>query len=380
MLNIYQRVFPVLVALLFAGVLQAHDVNSLYSEFEQDGDSWTLNILFDAALAVPEIREDRDRPQPPRDWLYDRTEQEHQAMQQEAVQYITRLLSVSYGNEACRYEVVFPEFEQVSPDFPQLLSGGAYFTAEVKGVLPKAGFISETKDFDIAVNKGDFPDLLIRYVHGENPEWGDEYCTIEPEGEAIVFKTARKGNVFSLVKIGFFHVIPDGLDHILFIVALFFAVRKLRVLLLQSLVFTVAHSCTLALCVSGALGYQHWPAQITSLIEPLIAFSIIYLALENIFRRKRIKSRLVVIFLFGLIHGLGFASSLGSYLKFSGDWFLPLMLANLGIELAQVCVLVSMWCLTIWLAKSEFHYSRVSKCGSLAIALCASWMFFQRIF
>ncbi|MDP5361384.1 MAG: HupE/UreJ family protein, partial [Paracoccaceae bacterium] len=109
------------------------------------------------------------------------------------------------------------------------------------------------------------------------------------------------------IPVGFDHIVPKGLDHILFVLGLFFLSTRLRPLLLQVSLFTLAHTITLAL---AGLGYVSVPG---SIVEPLIAASIVFVAVENIWARGISRWRPFVIFGFGLLHGLGFASVLGEF-------------------------------------------------------------------
>ncbi|MDA0963181.1 MAG: HupE/UreJ family protein, partial [Proteobacteria bacterium] len=109
------------------------------------------------------------------------------------------------------------------------------------------------------------------------------------------------------IPVGFDHILPKGLDHILFVLGLFFLSTRLRPLIWQVSAFTLAHTVTLAL---GALGYVNIPG---SIVEPLIAASIVYVAVENLFSDGLSRWRPLVIFGFGLLHGLGFASVLGEF-------------------------------------------------------------------
>uniref|UniRef100_UPI0035661A0A HupE/UreJ family protein n=1 Tax=Loktanella salsilacus TaxID=195913 RepID=UPI0035661A0A len=112
---------------------------------------------------------------------------------------------------------------------------------------------------------------------------------------------------FSYVPTGFDHIVSLGVDHILFVLGLFFLSSALKPLLWQVSAFTLAHTITLAL---AALGYVTVPA---SIVEPLIALSIAYVAVENIFLRRLSPWRPFIIFGFGLLHGLGFASVLAQF-------------------------------------------------------------------
>lgn len=147
----------------------------------------------------------------------------------------------------------------------------------------------------------------------------------------------------SYIPVGFDHILPQGLDHILFVLGLFFLSTHLRPLVWQVSAFTLAHTVTLAL---GALGLVNVPG---SIVEPLIALSIVYVAVENIFARGLNRWRPAIIFGFGLLHGLGFASVLGEF-GLPEDQFVPALIGfNVGVEVGQLTV-IAMAFVLLWLA------------------------------
>ncbi|MEM8656305.1 MAG: HupE/UreJ family protein [Pseudomonadota bacterium] len=135
------------------------------------------------------------------------------------------------------------------------------------------------------------------------------------------------------IPVGFDHILPKGLDHILFVLGLFFLSTRLGPLLWQVTAFTLAHTVTLAL---GALGLVNIPG---SIVEPLIAASIVYVAVENIFARGLNRWRPMIVFGFGLLHGLGFASVLGDFGLPEGQFIPALIGFNIGVELGQLTVI-----------------------------------------
>lgn len=142
--------------------------------------------------------------------------------------------------------------------------------------------------------------------------------------------------------LGLQHIVPLGLDHVLFVLGLFFVGGGARHLLLLVSCFTVAHTLTLA---ASTLGVIALPA---SLVEPLIAASIVYVGVEglldtsaNAFTRRRKRIRYGVVFAFGLLHGLGFASVLSEIGLPDGRFLLALLSFNLGVEIGQLLVLAS---------------------------------------
>ena len=139
-------------------------------------------------------------------------------------------------------------------------------------------------------------------------------------------------NLAAFVEFGFRHIIPDGPDHMLFVVALFLNARGWVSLLIQVTTFTVAHTITLGLAATGIV---EAPA---SIVEPMIALSIAVLAIEAIFFKKANVWRLPVIFAFGLFHGLGFGSLMKAYLE-SGDLWVGLAGITIGVEAGHLSVL-----------------------------------------
>ena len=107
------------------------------------------------------------------------------------------------------------------------------------------------------------------------------------------------------VRIGFAHILPMGTDHILFVLVLFLSSLRVRPLLFQISAFTIAHTATLGLAASGVI------TPLPSIIEPLIALTIAWAALENIVFEETQAWRPLLVFGFGLIHGMGFAGAFG---------------------------------------------------------------------
>ncbi len=134
------------------------------------------------------------------------------------------------------------------------------------------------------------------------------------------------------LQLGFLHILPKGLDHILFVLSLFLASTRVRPLLIQITTFTIAHTITLALAASGLVTA---PAGI---VEPLIALSIAFVAIENIFFKEMTRWRPLVVFGFGLFHGLGFAGVLAE-LGLPQDQFAAALVSfNVGVEAGQLTV------------------------------------------
>jgi hypothetical protein len=165
--------------------------------------------------------------------------------------------------------------------------------------------------------------------------------------------------------LGFTHILPKGLDHILFVVGLFLLGTRWRPLLLQVTLFTIAHSVTLGLSMLGVVSLP------STIVEPLIAFSIAYVAVENLFTTELSPWRGALVFLFGLLHGLGFAGVLGELGMPRGQFGLALVAFNVGVELGQLSVIALASLAVGWwrLSRLELYRRWVVVPVSLAIAL-----------
>ena len=177
----------------------------------------------------------------------------------------------------------------------------------------------------------------------------------------------------SYVPVGFDHIVPKGLDHILFVLGLFFLSTRLRTLLSQVSLFTLAHTVTLVL---GATGLLVVPGTI---VEPIIAASIVFVAVENITSDKLSRWRPAVVFTFGLLHGLGFAAALKNFGLPKDGFFAALIGFNIGVELGQIFVIGMAFLLVgLWFRNKPWYRSRIAVPGSAIIALVGAFWFVQR--
>ncbi|MGH1366009.1 MAG: HupE/UreJ family protein [Calditrichia bacterium] len=176
------------------------------------------------------------------------------------------------------------------------------------------------------------------------------------------------------IRAGIEHIIPKGLDHILFVLGLFFSSLILRSLLWQVTAFTLAHTITLAL---AALGFIQIPADI---VEPLIALSIVWIAVENCVFEQTNKWRPFIVFGFGLLHGLGFAAVLSAYGLPKGSFVPSLLAFNIGVELGQLLVLLIAAALVWFIRHKSWYRQRIQIPASLMIALVGIFWFIERVF
>lgn len=175
--------------------------------------------------------------------------------------------------------------------------------------------------------------------------------------------------------LGYKHILPLGFDHILFILSLFLLSPKLKPVLWQATAFTVAHSVTLGLAMYHVITP---PAKI---VEPVIALSILYVALENIFSPKLKTSRIGIVFLFGLVHGMGFAGALGQLGLPKNSYLISLIMFNVGVELGQLTVILTAYFMLARYFGDKPYYRKYTVIPlSIIIAMVAAYWTVQRLF
>jgi hypothetical protein len=175
------------------------------------------------------------------------------------------------------------------------------------------------------------------------------------------------------LRLGFHHIVPEGADHILFVLGLFFLGITWRKLLSQTTVFTIAHATTLFLSTYGIFSLP------SRYVEPAIALSISWIAIENVFKPRLGPSRLVLVFGFGLVHGLGFASSLSDIPFPKHDFLFALLGFNFGVDLGQLFVMAVAFLLVGWFRHKPWFRQRIAIPASLLIAAIGLVWAIQRI-
>lgn len=188
-------------------------------------------------------------------------------------------------------------------------------------------------------------------------------------------KLSRTEIFGTYLQLGFTHIIPLGFDHILFIISLYILEPRLKPVLLQATAFTVAHSITLGMAMYGLIQPP------TEVIEPIIALSILFVAIENIITDRLNPWRVAIVFGFGLVHGMGFASALTGLGLPAKDYFGSLICFNVGVELGQVAVILLAWALVgRWAANRGWYKQRVVVPVSIVIGLVAAYWTVERVF
>ncbi|WP_018968632.1 HupE/UreJ family protein [Rubritalea marina] len=358
----------------------AHVVEQLFLDFQADAERWEIELRFDAGYALPEMRANQQALQPKYEWLEAQSPAALERLKQETEKYIRECLSFGWETNPDQPPLVqpfstkYPAWATTPPTFEQRFTdvGYAYYSVILKGVLP-----DEPGGLILSIADGDHPDFVLGYdLMGE-----DRVLTTFPGQSILIWNHEAsvppiQDSFYHFVLYGFRHVIPDGLDHVLFIAALCFIALQWRPLLAQSLIFTLGHSITLALVI---IDWIPAPNAITGpWIEACIAATICYVAIENLRSTKVQLHRLLTVFLFGLIHGLGFASVLSAGIRNSNSVVLPLIAANLGVELGQVAVIASIF-LLCFAIRNRTAYLWLRKGASLAIAAISGYWLIERV-
>ena len=188
---------------------------------------------------------------------------------------------------------------------------------------------------------------------------------IKPTGDVI----------FYYLKLGFLHIMPYGYDHLLFILSLFLLSTRLKTILLQATFFTIAHTVTLILTACG------YVVALPSIVEPLISASIVFVAIENLYIKEIKPFHYIIVFAFGLVHGMGFAGALAEAGLPRNSFYTSLLSFNVGVELGQVAFILLIWFGVGQFVRHQVWYKqRFVYPLSIAIALVAAWWTIQRIF
>jgi HupE / UreJ protein len=247
----------------------------------------------------------------------------------------------------------------------------------LSGTLPSG---ASRLRWSTALVAGSYP-LAVRDEGLETPATDDafEWLTGSEESRSYAIDSPHMSSqvrrFFRSIRIGFTHIVPKGLDHILFVLGLFLLATRTRTVLAQVTAFTVAHSITLGLSLYGLVRLP------STIVEPLIALSIVYVAFENIFTSTLTPWRLALVFAFGLLHGLGFAEALMALDLPRAEFLSTLVAFNLGVEAGQLSViLVAALALVAMRVPSADYRRLVVRPASIAIAMVGAFWMVERLF
>ena len=286
-------------------------------------------------------------------------------------QLFKRRVRVRFDGEPARFQVSFPDHGTPRADkseIPTVLGLTTRLIGDIPAEASNVTFFASRAFSDVHLTVVDETrDLIVPSILERGAE-SDPFALV---GFVEPVSRARLARQYALL--GFIHIIPKGLDHILFVFGLFLLRAHLRPLLWQITAFTVAHALTLTLATFDVV------TLLPIVVEPLIAVSIVYVAIENMVTDKLKPWRPAIVFLFGLLHGLGFAGVLDPLGLPQGQRVLALVTFNVGIELGQLTVILGAFGTIGWLRNCVWYRTRIVVPASLAIAIIGIVWTIQRI-
>lgn len=275
----------------------------------------------------------------------------------------------------------------------QLLFGDSRSQPSITHVqIPTVGDIEKSRVTTVTLG-GSIPKRASSFIWSYSAQYGNNVLKLSVKGKEIVtsawLKKGERSKNYDLgvfheektvieiaieyTMLGFSHIVPLGLDHMLFVLGIFFLNNKIGPVLWQVTSFTLAHSVTLALSTLGILEVP------SSIVEPLIAVSIAWVGIENVFTTKLSIWRVAVVFAFGLLHGLGFAGVLGEIGLPADEFITALITFNVGVEFGQLSViLVAFLAVTVWFGKKPWYRARIVIPASLSIAVVGIYWAVER--
>ena len=284
---------------------------------------------------------------------------------------ILRRTRIRFDKEKQRPRISFPEMDAPlaeESEIPTVLG----ITARLSGRIPEG-----STELTVGLSRAFGPVSLTVFEQATGHGVRHTLLPGEDSPAHLLGTTApparRRAVAMDYLILGFEHIVPRGLDHMLFVLGLFLLSTRLRPLVWQVTAFTIAHSVTLGLSMAGVLSL---PARI---VEPLIALSIAYVALENLGTTELKPWRPALVFGFGLLHGLGFAGVLRELGLPDDEFVVGLISFNLGVELGQLAVILLALVTIGWFRDRSWYRARIVYPLSIAIALIGLYWTVERL-
>jgi hydrogenase/urease accessory protein HupE len=353
----------VVVALLCGAAVRAHEIGTTrVSVLFQEGRTYDVEIVTDAATLVEKLEASAggsSSPDPGSAHLQSLLTSYDEKFRQR----VKLAFNASDVHPVITYSVA-PAIDTTSP---------AVATIRLTGQIPPdARHFSWTYAWTFASYA-----LTIRGAASENvtTEWLEGGQTSPPFALTIPAPpVGRLDTAWRYLTLGFTHIVPYGLDHMLFVLGIYLLSRRARSVLWQVSAFTVAHSITLGLSMYGVVAVS------PRIVEPLIALSIAYVAIENIFVSELKAWRIALVFAFGLLHGMGFAGALKELGLPRSEFVTALLTFNVGVEAGQLVVIGAAFMLVGWhCANRAWYRSRIVVPVSTLIACTAVCWTIQRL-
>ncbi|MDR6998881.1 HupE/UreJ family protein [Neobacillus niacini] len=387
--TIYRFFLPIFIFGLFISSVyqpltaEAHAYSASYTQITMDQNKTEVVFSIDT-LSIIELIEGIDRN---KDWVLQQSEIDQEKHHIEEL--LTEGMALDKDNKEQTPELekmkivkksnkiflsIFLKYPVFSPGETISFNDGFYANDPATNYvnLISANYQGETSEAALQGDNRTWTMLLTEVQQEQQSDNGqtvsDQYQKKTPP-EAHVQSTTSTW--FSFFKLGMMHILT-GYDHLLFLLALLLRKQTFKQYAAIVTSFTIAHSITLTLSV---LGLVTLPSRF---VEATIAFSICYVTVENIFR-KEIRHRWSITFLFGLIHGLGFATLIREMAIPKKDLAVALVNFNLGIEAVQLTIVLLLLPLLTYMFKQKIS-GKMVQYGSIVIAVLGAIWLIQRLF
>jgi len=358
-----RRARALLGVLLFAAPVLAHELGTIRvnAEFRKDG-TYAVDCVVDREHLPPGFASEARYP--PKAGRIRGVRRQDEAVVGRLLAEVADHVHVTFDGREER-----PSLEWVRPD-----PDAAELTLRLSGeVPPGASLFAFSNDRKLGSYLLTVRTEGVAEAHRQWQEGGEEGLAVVLA--ARVVPPTRRQVAWTYLKLGFTHILPKGTDHILFVLGIFLLSIRLKPVLLQVTAFTVAHTITLALTIYGVFSLK--PA----MVEPLIAVSIVFVAVENILSAKVSPWRVAVVFGFGLLHGMGFAGVLSEQGLPRTEFLTALLSFNLGVEGGQLAVILSAFLLIgLPFRNKPWYRSRIVIPASAVIASIGLYWAIQRTF
>ncbi|MDQ1147238.1 hydrogenase/urease accessory protein HupE [Bacillus sp. SORGH_AS 510] len=382
-LTLIVLIFSLITCLSFPSTSSAHAYSASYTQITIDKQKTEIVFSIDT-LSILELAPKIDKN---KNFVLEKSEIKTNKHQLEEL--LTEGLTLDKGNkeqtptiekmkivkkENKEFLSTYISFPTVSPGETIVFNDGFYFndtatnyvdliSASIMGETSEAVLQGKERTWTILVNE-------VQQEQGQEQTVQPNTSQDQPQSTAPAKETSTTSWV-SFLKLGALHILT-GYDHLLFLLALLLRKQTFKQYAGIVTAFTIAHSITLSLATLG------WVTVPSKFVEATIAFSICYVAIENIFR-KEIRHRWSITFLFGLIHGLGFATLLKEMAIPKSHLAVALLNFNLGIEFVQLLIVLLLLPLLMFIQKKKLH-GKVVQIGSIIITLLGAFWFIERIF
>jgi hydrogenase/urease accessory protein HupE len=366
---IFRRLLALVLLLMTSLSVSAHEVSTVEFEFQPGEKQWVLEGQMDIAYMLPETRHQPGGLPLSRTAVMKSTPEEFARIRMETEKILRTMLTLKYNGETLPWRIEFPDFQRGTVDLPEESNDWALLTTRITmDARPGPGELRAYWSMD------EKAELIVTTGGGGK---ADDLQLLSAVGGSDMLLLSlgtppERFPILGWIRMGFDHVI-QGYDHILFVIGLFLLVPRWKPLMGQSLLFTLSHSITLSLAALGLISLQ------SRTVETLIAASIAWVGIENMFAHKLGKQRMILVFLFGLLHGMGFASVLQNKLGAvpREKIVMPILGFNIGVELAQITVLAAAFILLLPLRRWTH---RVRIYGSVVVAATGLYWMITRIF